>query len=341
MLELTNAERAKHGAPAVRLGDNRSPQIHAEHALNNCYLSHWDRWGLKPIYRYALTGGDQYAAENAAGISYCPKSSDNYRINWPHLWQSEVRETVAGWIGSPGHLRNLIDPRHTVMHAGIAVGKYNSSMVQVFSGDYVIWTERPSISEAVLTLSGEMQGAFYDERDDYALITVGYHPQTQPLTTGQLAGTYCSEPDISVGNLLKPLSAGWYYTDPETGHRYTDYTTYTVENSQCIDPYELPADRPTPASWEAASAQHRATVELSYATPDEQSAAYEIVSDLLDISSDGRRFSVRANLSPLLSHYGPGIYTVTIWATTPDGEPNPVAQYPIWWHTRPTLGHPY
>ena len=342
MLELTNAERAKHGAPAVKLGDNLSPQVHAEQGLKNCYSSHWDQWGFKPLYRYALTGGDQYTAENGSGIDYCPKASENYRINRPALWEGEVRETVAGWMSSPGHRRNLLDPRHTVMHAGIAVGKYgNSNMVQVFSGDYVTWTDRPSISEAMLTVAGQMRGAFYDEGGNYVLTSIEYHPPTQLLTSGQLAGTYCLETDISVGSLLKPLPEGWYYTDAETGRQYTDYTTYTRENSQCVDPYELPADRPTAASWDAAIAQHRAAVELSYAMPNEESVAYKIVSERLDISSDGRTFSFRANVSPLLSHYGPGIYTVTIWATTPDGEPNPVAQYPIWWHTEPTPGHPY
>ncbi len=342
MLELTNAERAKHGAPSVKLGDNLSPQIHAEQSLENCYTGHWDVWGMKPLYRYALTGGDQYTAENGSGINYCPKASDNYRINYPHYWADEVRETVAGWISSPGHRRNLLDPRHTVMHAGIAIGKYgNSNMVQVFSGDYVTWTDRPSISDAMLSAAGQMRGAFYDGGGNYVLTSIEYHPPTYRLTPGQLAGTYCLEPDTRVGSLSKPLQEGWYYTDRETGQKYTDYTTYTGGNSQCVNPYELPADRPSPASWDAARAQHRAAIELSSSMADEESTAYKIVSERLDISADGRTFSIRANLSPILSRYGPGIYTVTIWATTPDGRPNPVAQYPIWWRTEPTPGHPY
>ncbi len=342
MLELTNAERGKHGAPPVKLGNNPSPQIHAEQGLENCYSSHWDIWGMKPLYRYGLTGGDQYTAENGSGIDYCPKVSDNYRINHPGFWEDEVRETVAGWIGSPGHHRNLIDRRHTVMHAGIAIGKYgNSNMVQVFSGDYVTWNDRPSIRDATLTAAGQLDEAFYDEDDDYVLVSIEYHPPTQLLTPGQLAGTYCLENDTRVRSLSRPLEPGWYYTDRETGRQYTDYTTYTRENSQCVNPYELPADRPAPASWDAASAQHSAAVELSNAMPDEESVAYIIVAEQLDISSDGRTFSIRANLAPILSHYGPGIYTLTIWATTPDGKPNPVAQYPIWRHTEPTPGHPY
>ena len=64
--------------------------------------------------------------------------------------------------------------------------------------------------------------------------------------------------------------------------------------------------------------------------PDQESTAYTIVTEQQNISSNGRTFSISSNLSPTLSHYGSGIYTVTICATTPDGKPNPVAQYPIW-----------
>ena len=339
MLELTNAERAKYDAPALRLGDNASPQIHAERGLENCYSSHWDLWGFKPLYRYALAGGDQYADENGSGIDYCPKAGDNYRVNYPRYWRDEVRDAVDGWINSPGHHRNLIDPAHTVMHAGIAIGKYgNSNIVQVFSGDYLIWGNRPAISSATLTASGQMHGAFYDEDDNYVLATIEYHPPTHRLTAGQLVGTYCLEVDIRVGKLFEPLDEGWYYTDPDTGREYTDYTSYTSENSQCVNPYELPADRPTPTSWKEASAQHAAAIELAGAMPDEESVAYAIVSEMLDVSSDGRAFNIRADLSPILSHYGPGIYTLTIWATTPDTY---ISKYPIWWHIDPTSGHPY
>lgn len=341
MLELTNEERAKHGAPPVVLGNNPSPQIHAEQGLANCYSSHWDLWGFKPLYRYALAGGDQYTAENGSGIDYCPKDSDNYRIVNPADWRDEVRDAVAGWISSPGHHRNLIDPRHSVMHAGIAIGKYgNSNMVQVFSGNYVDWTSSPSITDSTLAATGQMSDAFYDEDDNYVLTTIEYHPPTNRLTPGQLAGTYCLEPDIRVGALLTPLQPGWYYTD-ENGQRFTDYVKFQQENVQCVNPYELPADRQPPVSWADAHAHHNAAVSQSNAMPNQVSDAYKVVSDLLNISSDGREFSIRADLSPILSHYGPGIYTVTIWATTPDGESNPVAEYPIWWQTMPTSGHPY
>ena len=57
MLELVNEERDKAGVPSVKLGNNMASQLHAEAAINNCYSSHWDRWGLKPNHRYTLAGG--------------------------------------------------------------------------------------------------------------------------------------------------------------------------------------------------------------------------------------------------------------------------------------------
>lgn len=366
MLELTNAERAKYGAPSVELGNNPSPQIHAEQSLGNCYSAHWDLWGLKPLYRYALTGGDQYTAENGSGINYCPKASENYRVKQLASWEDEVRKTVAGWISSPGHHQNLIDPRHTVLHAGIAIGKYHTNMVQVFSGEHVAWEQRPKINGTILTAAGSIRDAYYDEDDDYVLATIEYHPPTQLLTRGQLAGTYCLETDIRVGALLKPLQEGWHYTNNETGREFTDYDVETQDNGQCVNPYELPADRQAPTSWNAANAQHRAAVELSNSMPDQESAIYKIVSERLDTGQNWDQFSIRADLTPILSHYGPGIYTVTIWATHAAAtnspftfpildcspkvgrwcrwtyeETSPVATYPIWWHAEPTPGHPY
>ena len=347
MLELVNAERERHGAPPVRLGDNPSPQIHVEQALANCYSAQWDKWGFKPLYRYALAGGNQYAAANMSGIDYCPQQSDRYRLMTRTLWKSEVREAVRGWIDGSGTHSNLINPSHRVMHAGIAFSKWSDAMAQVFSGDYVRWTRTPSISEGQLKFAGEfVNDAFWNDDGDYVLATLEYHPPTHTLTRGQLSGTYCLEIDIRVATFIRPLREGQYYINDDTGERYTDWRTFAQQNSQCVNPYELPADRPSPASWNAARAQHRAAVELSRAIPDFESTAYRIVSDALTISSDGKRFTVKANLSPVLSHYGPGIYTVTLWADVPGGEQrggsaDPVAAFPIWWHTNPTAGHPY
>lgn len=138
------------------------------------------------------------------------------------------------------------------------------------------------------------------QNQNYVLTGIEYHPPTHRLNLGQLTRTYCLESGIGVGSLSRPLEEGWYYTDRETGRRYTDYAPYSTDNRQCVNPYDLPADQPAPASWDAAGAQHHATLGLSNAMPHQESVAYAIVSERLDIS---------ANLSPIPSHYGSGIYT--------------------------------
>ena len=71
MLERTNQHRAAAGVPPVKLGQNPASQLHAEAALEGCYSSHWDRWGLKPNHRYSLTGGTGHDGENASGSDIC------------------------------------------------------------------------------------------------------------------------------------------------------------------------------------------------------------------------------------------------------------------------------
>ena len=130
MLRLTNERRASAGAPPVRLGQNPAAQIHAEEALKGCYSAHWDRWGMKPNHRYTLTGGTGADAENVSGMDYCIRPGQNYSPNGP--METEVAETVQGWMDSPGHRKTLLDPVHTIMNAGIAYDRFNINMVQHF-----------------------------------------------------------------------------------------------------------------------------------------------------------------------------------------------------------------
>ena len=143
MLELTNQERVKNGVPPVRLGNNPAAQLHAEAALEGCYSSHWDQWGLKPNHRYTITGGTGADSENASGSDYCIKAQDNYRVK--ESMTQEVKETVQGWMESPGHRRSLLDPAHTVLNVGIAHDRYNQVMIQHFSSNYVSYHIKPHI----------------------------------------------------------------------------------------------------------------------------------------------------------------------------------------------------
>ena len=143
MLQLTNEERQKEGAPPVRLGTNPAAQLHAEGALRGCYSAHWDQWGLKPNHRYTLTGGTGDDAENVSGSDYCIKITDNYESL--RAMEQEIAETVTGWMNSPGHRRTLLNPAHTTLNIGIAHDRYNTVMVQQFASDYVTYITKPNI----------------------------------------------------------------------------------------------------------------------------------------------------------------------------------------------------
>ena len=144
MLELINAERAKVGAPAVVLGDNIAAQLHAETSLENYSSSHWGVDGLKPYMRYSLAGGYQSNAENGSGSDYCITASDGYRAN--ASIKQEIRETMAGWMRSQGHRRNILDPWHKKVNIGLAWDRYNTVMYQHFEGDYVEYQNMPPSS---------------------------------------------------------------------------------------------------------------------------------------------------------------------------------------------------
>jgi uncharacterized protein YkwD len=81
----------------------------AEHAVDMAqhdYFEHVDRGGHSPADRVRATGyQDQLVGEN---IAYGPASAD---------------EVVAGWLHSPGHCQNIMDPRFVAMGLAYAPGQ--------------------------------------------------------------------------------------------------------------------------------------------------------------------------------------------------------------------------
>ena len=186
MLELINAERAKAGLNSVALGDNIAAQLHAESALENCFSSHWGIDGLKPYMRYSLAGGYQSNGENGSGLDYCITASDGFRAIGSI--EQEIRETMAGWMSSSGHRRNLLDPSHRKVNIGIAWNRYNTLMYQHFEGDYVEYDRLPTIANGILSLSGTTKnGVRFGENRDLS-IQIYYDAPPHELTRGN-----CSE----------------------------------------------------------------------------------------------------------------------------------------------------
>ena len=235
MLHLTNEARAEAGVPPVQMGTNPAAQMHAEAALAGCYSAHWDEWGLKSYHRYTLMGGQGASGENVLGSNYCIKPGENYAYIGPmHL---EVKKAVQGWMESPGHQRTILDPNHTVLNTGIAHDKFNTVMVQLFDTDYVEYTIKPNIAPTeTLEMSGTVHGATLDT-ENLVPVQVLYDPPLMPLNRGQLAGTYSLCQPRKIGYVVKPLTGGRFYPDPQV--------RYDIQTYQCVNPYEVPKDTPS------------------------------------------------------------------------------------------------
>ena len=211
MLELVNNERSKAGRDPVVLGNNVAAQLHAEAALDGCHASHWGADGLKPYMRYSLAGGYQSNGENGSGFDYCIKASDGYAAI--ASIKGEIRDAVEGWMDSPGHRRNILDPWHRKVNIGIAWDRYNAMIFQHFEGDYVSYDQLPAIKSGILSIDGRTKnGATLQGLWDLA-VTILYDPAPSALTRGQLARTYCYDNGRTVAGIRPPATGGSYYTE--------------------------------------------------------------------------------------------------------------------------------
>ena len=314
MLSLINDERARVGAGPVVLGENIAAQLHAESALSNCFSGHWGLDGLKPYMRYSLAGGYQSNGENGHGSDYCIKASDGYRPIGSI--QMEIREAMAGWMSSPGHRRNILDPSHMKVNIGIAWDRYNVKVFQHFEGDYVEYQHLPDIDGGVLKMSGNTRnGARLGSRRDLG-VQIYHDPPPAPLTPGQVARTYCYDNGLRVAGLRERLTGGSFW--PED--RFT--TTY----SPCPDPADVPADAPPARSpteanrlWEEAYDRSRLTGERTITVPWIDAAKFDVT---------GGAFDVEADISEVLDKHGDGVYSVLVWGLI-DGQDAVLSEHSI------------
>ena len=312
MLEFINAERTRAGVSTVILGDNIAAQLHAESSLENCFSSHWGLDGLKPYMRYSLAGGYQSNGENGSGLDYCVKASDGYRAI--ASIEQEIREVMDGWMSSPGHRRNLLDPEHWKVNIGLAWDRYNTVMVQHFEGDYVEFDRLPAIANGVLSFSGTTKnGAWFADNLGQQIY---YDAPPHMLTRGQVARTYCYDRGLTAASLRKPLSSGYFYPSDE----------FTTTYNPCPDPYDVPPDTPAPGS---VSEAHQAWQEAYNAS---QLRVPQLITVPWITASErtvsGNAFAIKADISPILDQHGPGVYSVVLWGSV-GGADAVISEYSI------------
>ena len=320
MLELINEERTKAGVPPVTLGDNVAAQLHAESSLEGCFSGHWGIDGLKPYMRYSLAGGYQSNGENVSGLDYCIRASERYRALGDIRY--EIRETMEGWMDSPGHRRNILDRNHRKVNIGLAWDRYNFRGIQHFEGGYVEYDRPPDIGNGRLSFSGRGEnGLRFSGRQDLGM-QLFYDQPPYTLTRGQVSRTYCYGLGLQIAAFRYPLTGRSFWSEDE----------FTKSYSPCPDPYDVPPDAPAPRSpeeahrfweraYEASQSQRRQTITIPWVTASEWIAR-------------GANFAVTADISSLLARYGPGVYTILLWGEI-DGENVPVSEYSIFHEVEP------
>ena len=318
MLELVNAERVRAGSGTVVLGDNIAVQLHAEASLTGCHSSHWGSDGLKPYMRYSLAGGYNANGENGSGLDYCIKASDGYRALDPI--ESEVRSEVAGWMGSPGHRRNMLDPWHKKLNVGIAYDRYNVMMFQHFEGDYVVYEKLPTIESDRLIIKGRTINGATQRRIRDMSVQIYYDPPPHELTRGQLTRTYCYGTGRLVASLREPLTGGSYYPD----------NSYTDIHDPCPSPYDVDPNAPGPSDPDEAHIFWSQAVQTSNSTSPQDITVLWITADRWKLSGDN--FEIRAHLGNALGKHGPGVYTMMLWGVV-NGEDNILSQYSMFYNT--------
>lgn len=307
MLELINAERERAGVDPVILGDNVVAQLHTESSLENCFSSHWGVDGLKPYMRYSLAGGYQSNGENGRGSDYCitesSRSPQGLRYRPLDDIRQEVRDAMEGWMNSPGHRRNILDPWHKMVNIGLAWDQYNIFAVQHFEGDYVEYEGIPAIEDGILTLSGTVKNGVSFENVRDLGVQIYFDPPPHPLTRGQVSRTYCYGNGQHVASLREPLTEDLLYI--------RDEATRTADVRLCPNPYDIPADASPPRSRDEAHDFWQSAYNKSQVRKVQTISVLRITAQ--EWTAIGREFSVRADLNDLLSKYGNGVYSLTIW----------------------------
>ena len=229
---------------------------------------------------------------------------------------------MAGWMRSPGHRSNILDPWHRQVNIGIARDRYNIAMYQHFEGDYVEYEEIPTIVDGVLSFSGKTKNGLRFHRARNLGVQVYYDPPPAELTQGQVARTYCYDNGLRVASLREPL----------TGNSYWPTSSYSETIEPCPSPYDVPAEVPAPRSPEEAHQVWQEAFDASNASIAQEVQVSWVTATLWVAKGD--QVAVRADIGNILESHGPGVYSIVVWGKHL-GEDVVVSQYSMFYQVTP------
>ena len=329
MLDLINQARGRAGVPPVVMGTNNVAQIQADQLLGDCVSSHWGTDGLKPYMRYSLAGGYQANGENFSGNNECGLADT--LLHWTADPMEMVADTVEGLLGSPGHRETMLSPEFRKVNIGLAWDRNVFKAIQHFEGNYVNLDVLPFIDDGILELEGTLTTGHAFDGQIPLMALIVYDPAPRRLSAGQLARTYC------YGHGEATLA----FIPPSRLLRDEFEFTRTLEDPDCIDPYDVGRSAAEPESQEESFRMFEESREKSEQVRETELTL--VFRKAEELTAEGREFHIRADMNGLLDERGPGVYTVVLIAEleeTSRGEPDTViSEYSIFHEVRAPAGY--
>jgi uncharacterized protein YkwD len=231
LLERINRDRAAHGlAPVAH--DPRASLVGDRFCLDAALTGargHWDLSGRPPYLRWAIAGGVDFHAQNAAMYSTSAGRIDRPLEDVLLLVHDAMMDERPP---NDGHRRTILDPDHTHVGIGLAVAGGEFRMTQEFTSVGFEWVEVPARALA----PGEwaaIRGRPLLEWE-VALVEIRHEPPPRPLSLDEVRrrATY-TYPDV-VRTLRPQLPPGIRYAEGGTGE---------VESGRAGVAFEFPLDR--------------------------------------------------------------------------------------------------
>jgi uncharacterized protein YkwD len=132
IFQLTNEARHKNGLPTLDWDNSLLVKARdkSDDMLINNYFSHTNPEGK--------TLKDRFHEEKPASYKTISQIGENIymgaRLDYSTDIKTQARLIVDGWMTSPGHRRNILDPRYTHLGVGVAAKDKMCYATQVFAG---------------------------------------------------------------------------------------------------------------------------------------------------------------------------------------------------------------
>jgi uncharacterized protein YkwD len=132
IFQLTNDARRKNHLPSLDWDNNLAAKARAksDDMLTKNYFSHTSPEGK--------TLKDRFQEEKPASIRNISRIGENIymgaKLDYSTDIKTQARLIVDGWMTSPGHRRNILDPNYTHLGVGVAAKGKMCYATQVFAG---------------------------------------------------------------------------------------------------------------------------------------------------------------------------------------------------------------